>query len=92
MDAKQSTPNVFFGFPPEILSALDREIKFIGRIVDHELEQCAHESPESRNAEDWMQGRTSLRIQQNDAKRIELLDEEREQRRAEQDVKREPEG
>ena len=36
----------FFGFPPEILSALDREIKFIGRIVEHELEQCAHESTE----------------------------------------------
>jgi len=46
MDAKQVTPNVFFGFPPEILSALDRKIQAINRIVEHELEQCAHESPE----------------------------------------------
>ena len=46
MTEKQVTPSPFFGFPPEILSALDREIKYIGQIVDRELEQCAHESAE----------------------------------------------
>jgi hypothetical protein len=46
MDAKQSTPSPFFGFPPEILSALDREIQYIGRIVDRELGRCGFESPE----------------------------------------------
>ena len=46
MTEKQITPSPFFGFPPEILSALDRQIQFIGRIVDRELEQCAHESAE----------------------------------------------
>ena len=49
-------------------------------------------SDNNRKAEDWMQGRTSLRIQQNDAKRIELLDEERYERRKEQETKRELEN
>ena len=47
MDEKQITPSPFFGFPPEILSALDRQIQFIDRIVQRELERCEYESPES---------------------------------------------
>ena len=39
MAAQHDTPNVFFGFPPEILSALDRQIQYIDRIVERELEQ-----------------------------------------------------
>ena len=46
MAAKQVTPNIFFGFPQPILDALDRQIQFIGKIVERELEQCAHESAE----------------------------------------------
>ena len=46
MDAKQITPSPFFGFPQPILDALDRQIQFIGKIVERELEQCAHESAE----------------------------------------------
>jgi hypothetical protein len=38
----------FFGFPQPILEALDREIQYIDRIVQRELERCEYESPESR--------------------------------------------
>ena len=40
MDAKQITPSPFFGFPQPILDALDRQIQFIGKIVERELDKA----------------------------------------------------